>query len=120
MKKLGNLTLPDSIQWIDRYKISPINQTVFHTLAGNPVVFSSKVTGISMTLAAEGDTTWLDQDSVDQLKDMAAQQGAIYPLIWEEFSCNVIFRHHEPPAISLTPLWPNHNQFTGTIRLTCI
>jgi hypothetical protein len=120
MKKLGSLILPDSIQWTDRHITSPVNQTVLHTLAGTPVVFSSKVTGFSITLAATGDTTWIDKTTADQLKEMADLEGAIYPLIWEELSCNVIFRHHEPPAISLTPLWPHHNQFTGTIRLTCI
>jgi hypothetical protein len=120
MKKLGSLILPDSIQWIDRNMTSPINQTALHTLAGTPVEFSSKVTGVSVTLAAMGDTTRLDQYTADQLKQMAALEGSIYPLIWEELSCNVIFRHHEPPAISLISLWPHHNQFTGTIRLTCI
>ncbi|MBF0193482.1 MAG: hypothetical protein HQL71_02950 [Magnetococcales bacterium] len=120
MKKLGNLILPDSLQWIDRHITSPVNQTFTQTLAGTPVVFSSKVTGHSITLAATGDTTWLDLAAADQLKEMADQQGAVFTLIWEELSFNVIFRHHEPPALSLTPLWPNHNQFTGTISLTCI
>jgi hypothetical protein len=120
MKKLGTLTLPDSLQWIDRYGVSPITQTVVHTLAGTPVVFSRKESGLPVTLAATGDTTWLDHSSTELLAEMAAEINAIYSLTWEELTFDVGFRHHEPPALSLTPLWPHHDQFIGTIRLTRI
>ncbi|MBF0358950.1 MAG: hypothetical protein HQL70_10110 [Magnetococcales bacterium] len=120
MKKLGNLILPDSLQWTDQYSLSPVTQTVAHTLAGTPVVFSRKGSGLPITLAATGDTTWLDLTTTKLLAEMSEQVGVIYSLIWNDLNFNVIFRHHEPPAISLTPLWPHHDHFTGTIRLTQI
>jgi hypothetical protein len=120
MKKLGTLILPDSLQWIDRYSISPVARTVVHTLAGTPVAFSRKAVDLPVTLAATGDTTWLDQSSTDQLAEMATEVDAVYQLIWQEVTFNVGFRHQEPPALSLIPLWPHHDQFIGTIRLTRI
>lgn len=120
MKKLGTIILPDSMQWVDRYAVSPVAQTVVHTLAGTPVACSRKEYGIPITLAAAGDTTWLDRETTELLAEMAAGVGAIYSLLWEEESYVVLFRHHEPPALSLTPLWPHHDQFIGTIKLTAM
>ncbi len=120
MKKLGTLVLPDSLQWIDRYTASPVVRTVVHTLAGTPVAFSRKVGGVPVTLAATGDSTWLDQAATDLLAGMAAEADAVYTLVWEEASFVVVFRHDEPPALSMTPVWPHHDQFVGTIRLSRI
>ncbi|MEO5352698.1 MAG: substrate-binding domain-containing protein [Magnetococcus sp. XQGC-1] len=121
MKKLGDLILPESLSWPDRYTHSWVTQTVVQTLAGTPVVFAApRPNGWPLTLAAEEDVTWLDQVTVEELVAMAKQTGACFTLAWEEFSCTVLFRHQEPPVLNLKPLWPNHNQFIGTIRLmTC-
>ena len=118
MKKIGTLILPDSLQWIDRYAFSPVNQTVVQTLAGTPVVFGSpQVAGWPLTLVAEEEVTWLDAVTVAELTAMANQSGASFSLTWQTFSCTVLFRHQEPPALDLKPLWPHHNQFIGTIKL---
>ncbi len=118
MKKLGDLLLPDSLQWSDRYACPPVTQTVVQTLAGTPVVFSTpQVSGWPLTLVAEENVTWLDQVTVDQVMVMASQPGATFLLIWEEYACTVLFRHQEPPAVQIKPLWPHHNQFIGTIKL---
>ncbi|MBF0453265.1 MAG: hypothetical protein HQL72_00435 [Magnetococcales bacterium] len=120
MKKLGELLLPDSLQWIDRYAVSPVAQTVVQTLAGTPVAFHRQGGGTPITLTASKETTWLSHTTTEALLEMAAQAGAIYPLVWEEVTLNVGFRHHQPPALDLTPVWPHHTQFVGTIRLTGI
>lgn len=118
MKQLGDLILPDSLQWIDRYALSPVTQTVVQTLAGRPVVFGrTKVGGWPLTLVAEEDVTWLDAATVEELTTMASQAGTSFPLIWEAFSCTVLFRHQDPPALDLKPLWAHHNQFVGAIKL---
>ncbi|MBF0401475.1 MAG: hypothetical protein HQL90_11980 [Magnetococcales bacterium] len=118
MKKLGDLLLPDSLQWIDRYTHPPVTQTVVQTLAGTPVVFgSAQVGGWPLTLVAEADVTWLDLTTVESLMAMASQAATAFPLIWENRSCSVLFRHQEPPALQMKPLWPHHNQFIGTIKL---
>lgn len=121
MKKLGDLILPNSIQWMDRYAFSPIVQTLVYTLDGTPVVSSGGLSGgLPITLVAEKSVTWLDSETLDALLVLAAQPGASFPLIWEAFSCTVMFRHHEPPALALKPLWPDHDQYVGTIKLMVI
>ena len=118
MKKLGDLTLPDSIEWIDRDSWSPVNQETATTLGGALVVFAqTRTDGQPVTLEANDGITWLDQDTVDSLKNMAAQAGATFTLTWETETFTVLFRHHDPPAVSFRPLWPNHTLFTGTIKL---
>ena len=118
MKQLGDLILPDSLQWINRYAFSAVTQTVVQTLAGTPVVFGhTKVGGWPLTLVAEEDVTWLDFASVEALLTMASQAGVSFPLLWDGFSCTVLFRHQDPPALDLKPLWPHHTQFAGAIKL---
>ena len=118
MKKLGDLILPDSLQWIDHDSWSPVIQQTATTLGGAMVVFSQvRIDGQPVTLEANDGITWLDQETVDALKTMAAQAGATFTLIWESESFTVLFRHHDPPAVSFKPLWPNHDLFTGTIKL---
>ena len=118
MKQIGDLILPDSLQWIDRYAFSPVVQTVVQTLAGTTVVSGRAwEAGWPLTLVAEEEVTWLDVTTVEELTSMANQVGASFPMVWETFSGTVLFRHQEPPALDLKPLWPHHNQFIGTIKL---
>ncbi len=117
MKQLGDLLLPESLQWIDRYH-PPVTQTVVQTLAGTPVVFGlPRLAGWPLTLVAEADTTWLELATVEALAAMASQAGIRFPLLWDDYTGTVLFRHQEPPALLLKPLWPHHHQFTGTIKL---
>ncbi len=118
MKKLSDLILPDSLQWSDRDSWSPVVQETAATLGGGTAIFSqARLDGRPITLEAEDRITWFDQAAVDALKDMAAQSGATFTLIWEDDTFTVLFRHHEPPAISFSPLWPHFDQYTGTIKL---
>ena len=118
MKQLGSLTLPGSLQWTDRDAWSPVIQSTATTLGGGTVIFSQPQTaGQPITLEAEEQVTWLDQATVDALKDMASQAGATFTLIWEAELFLVMFRHHDPPAITFRPLWPHHDLFTGKIKL---
>ncbi|WP_130471747.1 hypothetical protein [Candidatus Magnetaquicoccus inordinatus] len=118
MKQLGELLLPDSLQWQDRYLYAPVHQTMAHTLAGRPVYFVSALLWAQpITLLAEESVTWLDGPTVAALAAMAAQAGATFPLLWEEDSFRVLFRHQDAPALQLRPLWPNHDHYIGTIKL---
>ena len=118
MKQLGTLTLPDSLQWSDRDSFSPVIQATATTLGGGTAVFSqTRIDGRPVTLEAEDGITWLDQDTVEAIQAMAAQAGASFTLTWESESFTVMFRHHDPPAVDLNPIWPSYDLFTGTIKL---
>ncbi|MBF0625848.1 MAG: hypothetical protein HQL82_13695 [Magnetococcales bacterium] len=121
MKKLGDLILPDSLQWTDRWAWSPVAMETARTLGGAPVVWSQLLAkGRPITLEAAEDVTWLDLATVEALEAMAAQTGAAFTLIWEGASRSVMFRHFEAPAISFQPIWPHHDLFTGTVRLMTV
>ena len=118
MKQLGDLILPDSLQWTDQENWSPVNQETAMTLGGATVIFSqTRIDGRLITLEAVDGVTWLNRTLVDALKAMAAQSGATFTLTWNSESLTVLFRHHDPPAVAFTPIWPNYSLFTGTIKL---
>lgn len=126
MKQLGDLVLPESTQWHDQYQWSPVVQEMVTTLAGIPVLFAVPRRDRPITLLFAPEETWLAESAVLELADMAAQIGNTYPLIWEPtsgppFRATVVFRHHEPPALALTPLpgagWPAPRLYAGTVKL---
>lgn len=121
MKQLGTITLPDTLEWVDRYGASPVTQTVLRTLSGTPVVRGIYLPGgHPITLFADPNNAWLDQTTVTDLAALAEQAGATFPLVWETVTRMVLFRHQEPPVLDLKPLWPNQLQYTGTIKLMWI
>ena len=118
MKALGGIVLPDETQWSDQHEWSPVAQEVATTLGGNTVFFAQGLTGGQpITLEIEDGITWVDRETVDAIQAMADQPGATFTLVWEVQAMTVQFRHHNKPALSLQPLWPNHDLFTGTIKL---
>ncbi len=118
MKRLGELALPDSMEWIDRYGVSRVTQTVGRTLGGTPVIWSRPLEGGEpITLAATRDTTWLERTAVETLTAMAAESGTTHTLTWDTFTCTVLFRHRDAPAVDMVPTWPHHDHFIGTIKL---
>ena len=121
MKKIGDLILPDSIQWTDRWDWSPVAMETARTLGGTPVIWSQPLFGGQpVTLEAQEDVTWLDLVTVEAIQTMAAQAGASFTLIWDDEEHAVMFRHDDPPALSFQPLWPHHHLFTGTIKLITV
>lgn len=117
MKQLGNLILPDSLQWRDRYRGAPVRQNRLDTLGGQTILLAAPMDGIPITLVADPEVTWLDLATVAAIAAMASQVGASFPLIWDTLHWTVAFRHHDPPAMDLAPIWPNHPRFAGTIKL---
>ncbi|MBF0263324.1 MAG: hypothetical protein HQL97_15965 [Magnetococcales bacterium] len=119
MKRLGPLLLPESIQWIDRHGWSPVKQSLAQTLSGRVVLHARRVSnGRPITLLAADGVTWLTQVEVDALLLMAAQPGASFELLWQTDPIRVVmFRHHDPPAVTFQPIFPHTPPYTGEIRL---
>lgn len=121
MKTLGGVTLPDSIEWIDKYTGSPVGQSVSRTLGGALVTFNQDlVDGVLITLSAQDEVCWLTQAEVDAIKALADQVGAQFVLNWEGTNYNVMFRHYEPPAFEVNPIWPHNEYYIGTIKLITV
>jgi hypothetical protein len=119
MRSLGGVEFPESVQWLDQYQFSPVAQEQDQTLGGQAVVYSMALTnGRPVTIELEDNETWADQDFVDSIMAMASQAGAVFTFIWDnDETFNVMFRHHDPPAVAFSPIWPNHHLFIGTIKI---
>ena len=93
MKKLGDLLLPDGLQWADRHDWSPVAQEVARTISGAQVVFCAAISGgRPVTLAAEEGVAWLSLAVLEELSSMAALPGVSYQLEWEDESLLVIIQ----------------------------
>ncbi len=118
MKSLGDIILPESIQWTDQWEWTPVAQEVGRTLGGALVIWSQPlISGQPVTLVAEESVTWLTTEQVSAICALSAQSGATFNLVWGDDTFAVMFRNHDLPAVSFKPLWPNYFLFTGTIKL---
>lgn len=118
MWKLGDLVLPDCIQWTDQHDWQPVAQDVVRTLSGSQVIFcAALIGGRPITLEVKDGDGWIDQTTLDALKIMASQLGFIASLVWDNETIQVIFRHQEPPALSAIPIWPGDDRYTCQIKL---
>ena len=112
---LNGVVLNPNMVWVDRYHSQMVEQSFRRTLGGSPVVYSASVPlGTNITLEATEDYGWLEKLSqVDPLVAIADVAGGIYPFIFNGVSYSVMFRHHEAPALELTPLVPRVAHATG-------
>ncbi|MEO5346690.1 MAG: hypothetical protein H7834_09980 [Magnetococcus sp. YQC-9] len=119
MKRLGALILPESIQWTDRYGWSQVRQSLAQTLSGRVVLHARRqMNGRPITLLAADGVTWLTQTEVETILVMAGQPGASFELLWQTDPIRVVmFRHHDPPAVTFLPIFPHTPPYTGEIRL---
>lgn len=118
MKKLGDLVLPESLQWKNQFSWAPVVQETARTLGGSNVVWASALSGgRPIDLEAAEDVTWLSLEVVRAIQAMAAQAGAVFTLVWDEDAYAVMFRHQDAPAVSLNPIYPHSQLFAGTIKL---
>ena len=123
---LNGVTLSGSLQWTDKRAYSPVAQEVLVTLGGNPVVYSKALQGNRpITLEAKDDTGWLSHLMVEAIEAMAAVPGAVYTFNFHGESFNVMFAHHDGPAVDLSPLVPRavpepDDYYIGTIKLITV
>ena len=111
---LGALTLSPSLLWEDRDVYSTVVQEVKRTLGGGLVVYHQSLSaGRPVTLTATEETGWITRGMLDALQAMANVAGAVYTLNLHGFAANVMFRHHEAPALSFAPLQPKSTPQAG-------
>jgi hypothetical protein len=119
---LDTLSLPDGLSWSDEFATDAIGQSVRRRLDGGLVVYPRVlIAGRSITLAAPNDQP-LTRAQAATLEALAAALGASYALTLRGSVFQVMFRHHDPPALDLTPLVdyadPIDDDFVvGTIKL---
>lgn len=123
---LGGVALNPQMVWVDRKQSQNVAQSVLRTLGGAPVIFSQQlVKGENITLVAREDRGWVRGSVYRQLAELAAVAGAILELQINAQVLQVMFRHHEAPALDFEPVIPRLNEqdkdiYTGTIKLITV
>jgi hypothetical protein len=121
MVLLGGIVLPDQTLWTDRYDWQPVAQSTIRSLAGTQTVFTAPlIAGQPITLEWQERVAWLTQAQVDALSALASQPGAVSVLNYHGVILNVIVRHHDSPALSVQPIWPLADTFTGMLKLETV
>ena len=123
---LGGITLDPNMVWAERYAYSPVIQEVQTTLDGSPVIYiRTRSAGMPITLVALDDQGWLTKAMADAVQISANTPGAQYELVIGAEHFNVVFRHHEAPAVTLRPLITRavplpEDYFVGEIKLMTV
>lgn len=120
---LDGITLPDGLQWVDKFQSSGVIQNVKRTLDGGLVVFHApKIGGRPVTLESSSDGGWVKKSVVAQLQLIANVAGGVYTLTIHSETHSVMFRHNEGVAFEASPLIPNsipndNDYYTVKLRL---
>ena len=124
MSTLGEVFIPDgttpsgSLQWVDENQYSPVDQVTKRTVGGKLHVRSHSLDGGRLiTLEAFSERCWIPLGTRNSLQVMADVAGQEYDLVWNSQTYRVIFRHEEPPALSLKPLFHDSQVYVGQIKL---
>lgn len=126
MISLGGVALNDNMIWADRHRWSPVAQSVRQTLGGAQIVYSSSLMGgRPITLVAVEDQGWLTLAQLQAVQEMADQSGAVYTLVIDSESYQVVFKHDDPPALEFSPLIARATPvsgdfFIGVIKLMTV
>ena len=106
MTTIDTISLPSGLVWTNEFDATAVAQTMQHTLAGGVIVFHSPLTqGRAITLQSESDAGWADRATVQALQSRAAVAGGIYTLTLRGTSRQVMFAHHDAPALQATPVF---------------
>lgn len=125
---LDGVELNPNLTWSERFISQGITQVARFTLGGRLVVNASPLLGGTLiTLVASEDSGWLSKPQFEFLRGLSTQPGRVMSLSFHGDFTNkqVIFRHHENPALDIRPLTPKWepeagDYFIGTIKLMSI
>jgi hypothetical protein len=96
---------PDLI-WSDEFGWHPVEQKVERTITGALIAQSQRrVGGRPITLESETDNSgWMRRETIEQLRNWAAEPGQNLVLTLHSVPRNVVFRHQDAPALDARPV----------------
>ncbi|MEM4239236.1 MAG: hypothetical protein QXP49_05995 [Nitrososphaerota archaeon] len=104
-KRLGNLSLPQSLRWVDEFEWNKIEQKVEYSVNGDLIVQQGvKSSGRNITLSApRGEHCWVTRSFVKSLYNLSQQTGTL-ELEWDSETISVVF-DRKGAAFEVEPLW---------------
>lgn len=100
------LTLPGDLFWSDENDWNSVEQTVQRSTTGALIISSAaRIAGRPVTLKPDDDSgAWMPQGLLAQLRNFAEVAGAVMQLTVRGTSRDVVFRHHDGPAVEAVPV----------------
>lgn len=100
------LHLHPDLYWPDENNWHPVEQAVIRTVTGALIVSAStRVKGRPITLQPENDSSaWMSRATVEQLRNWCLVPGKQLALTLRGTTYDVIFRHHDSPALDPRPV----------------
>lgn len=100
--------LPADMEWVDEHEWTPPVQSAEYTLTGALVVeTATRLAGREITLRSGPDFAVLDLATLDALYAWGAVPGKVMTLTLRGMARQVMFRHHDAPAIEAEALIPD-------------
>ena len=100
-----SIDLPDDLWWADRHSWTPVEQTVATSITGAAIVdIGTRLNGRPITLQGDEEHAWIYYSIVSQLKAWGDIPGKLLSLTLAGTTYDVVFRHHEKPAIDVYPI----------------
>lgn len=123
--KLDAISLPDDLQWTDRYAWSPVVQTVGYSLTGAIIIQeAAKQAGREITLVGDEESAWAVKSIVDAIKTKADTVNLVMTLDYFGTTYSVMFRRDGKPY-EAKPVVPfsnptNDDYFVLTLSLITV
>ena len=103
---LITVTLPDDMDWTDEFSYSPIVQSVNESVTGASILqIGVKQAGRPITLRGTTERAWIKLPIVQQLYSWSRVAGQTMTLSLRGTARQVVFRHHESPALEAQEIW---------------
>lgn len=99
------VTLPPDLLWKDEFDWHPVDQSAERNLTGSLTVqVMSMIVGREITLQPEDDSSAaMTRQTLAQIKAWAAVPAKQMVLTINGVAFDVMFRHHDKPAVSASP-----------------
>jgi len=113
-----SVTLPNDLEWTDRYSWSRQKDQIDITLGGSLIIQNSaQLKGRPITLSGGDDYGWMSQADMDTLYQLY-DAGSNMTLTLNDGSSYTVRFRYEQTAIRSTPIAPNWDKFNNiTISL---
>ena len=119
---LDATVIPRGMVWIDEFDWTPVEKTTGYSLTGALLVdVATKQAGRPITLSAQDDAGWIARSALQQLRALAADPLATYPLtLADGRAYTVMFAGDQPTQavpVARPELPADTHPYVATVRL---
>jgi len=100
------IELHPDLMWSDEFNWHPVEQHAERTITGGLVVMpAERIGGRPITLEPEDDSSaWFTRETIERLRNWAAEPGKQMVLTLRSTSRDVVFRHHDGAGFEARPV----------------